>query len=107
MRNLVELPDNPDAHTMTWIMLTVFRNLFTQPSMLLQGNAIYPMGNTLTYTEPLVVPALIAGPVFALTGNPALAHKVALVLLWGLSGWATYAVASGSLASVRRPWSRP
>src|SRR5262245_56811645 len=93
MRSPVELPDNPDARTMTWIMLTVFRNLFTQPAMLLQGNAIYPMGNTLTYTEPPVLPARIAGPIFALTGSAALAHKVSLVLLWGLSGWATYAVA--------------
>ena len=93
MRSAVELPDNPDAHTMTWIMLAVFRNLFTQPATLLQGNAIYPLGNTLTFTEPLVLPALIAGPVFALTGNPVLAHKISLVLLWALSGWATYAVA--------------
>jgi hypothetical protein len=93
MRSPVELPDNPDAHTMTWIMLAVFHNLFAQPAALLQGNAIYPLGNTLTFTEPLVMPALIAGPVFALTRNPVLAHKIALVLLWALSGWATYAVA--------------
>ena len=93
MRSAIELPDNPDAHTMTWIMLAVFHNLLTQPAALLQGNAIYPLGNTLTFTEPLVAPALIAGPVFWLTGNPVLAHKLALVLLWALSGWAMYAVA--------------
>jgi Interleukin-like EMT inducer len=93
MRSPVELPDNPDAHTMTWIMVAVFHNLLTQPAALLQGNAIYPLGNTLTFTEPLVAPALIAGPVFTLTRNPVLAHKIALVLLWALSGWTTYAVA--------------
>jgi hypothetical protein len=93
MRSPVELPDNPDAHAMTWMMLTVFHNLFAHPAELLQGDAFYPMGNSLTYTEPLLVPAVLAGPLFALTGNPVLAHKVSLVLLWALSGWATYAVA--------------
>jgi hypothetical protein len=103
MRRPMELPDNPDAHTMTWIMLAVFRNLFTQPATLLQGNAIYPWGNSLTFIEPLVVPALIAGPVFALTSNPALAHKIALVLLWALSGWAVPRgfLAPGDLGLVR------
>ena len=54
-------------------MLAVFRNLSAQPAALLQRNAIYPLRNTLTYAEPLVVPALVAGPVFQLTGNLALA----------------------------------
>src|SRR5215510_9068508 len=93
MRSPVELPDNPDAHAMTWIMLAVFRDLLTQPAALFQGETFYPMGNSLTYTEPLLVPALVAGPLFALTGNPVQAHKISLLLLWALSGWATYAVA--------------
>src|SRR5262245_2303052 len=86
-------PDTPDAHAMTWIMLAVFRDLLTQPAALFQGETFYPMGNSLTYTEPLLVPALVAGSLFALTGNPVQAHKISLLLLWALSGWATYAVA--------------
>ena len=86
-------PDNPDPRTLTWVTLTVFRNLLTQPGALLHGNAFYPHGLSLTFTEPLVVPALVAGPLHALTGNPILAHNVTLLLFWAFSGWAMYAVA--------------
>lgn len=84
--------DQTDERLFTWVLLSVARNLVTQPTQLLHGNAFYPMGNSLTFAEPLVTPALVAGPVFALTGNPVLAYKVTLLLFWALSGWAMYAV---------------
>ena len=86
-------PDNPDARVLTWAMLTAFRNLVTQPHALLQGNAFYPVGLSLTFSEPLFAPALVAGPLNAITGNPVLAYNVSLILFWALSGWAMYAVA--------------
>ena len=86
-------PDNPDARVLTWAMVTAFRNLVTQPWALLQGNAFYPVGLGLTFSEPLFAPALVAGPIHALTGNPVLAYNVTLILFWALSGWAMYAVA--------------
>ena len=86
-------PDNPDARVLTWAMVTAFRNLVTQPWALLQGNAFYPVGLSLTFSEPLFTPALVAGPLHALTGNPVLAYNVTLILFWALSGWAMYAVA--------------
>ena len=78
------LPDNPDPRTLAWVMLTVFRNLLSQPGALLHGNAFYPVGLSLTFTEPLLTPALVAGPLHWLTGNPVLAYNVTL-LLSGLS----------------------
>jgi hypothetical protein len=42
--------------------------------------------------EPLVTPALVAGPLFWWTGNPYLAYNVTLLLFWAASGWAMYAV---------------
>ena len=86
-------PDNPDARVLTWAMVTAFRNLVTQPHALMQGNAFYPVGLSLTFSEPLFTPALVAGPIHALTGNPVLAYNVTLILFWALSGWAMYAVA--------------
>jgi interleukin-like EMT inducer protein len=86
-------PDNPDPRTLDWVMLTVFRNLATQPGALLHGNAFYPVGLSLTFTEPLLTPALVGGPLHALTGNPVLAYNVTLLLFWAFSGWAMYAVA--------------
>jgi Interleukin-like EMT inducer len=86
-------PDNPDARVLTWAMVTGFRNLLTRPNQLLQGDAFYPVGLSLTFSEPLFAPGLVAGPLHAVTGNPVLAYNVALILFWALSGWAMYAVA--------------
>jgi hypothetical protein len=86
-------PDNPDARVLTWAMITAFRNFVTQPFALMQGNAFYPVGLSLTFSEPLFVPALLAGPINALTGNPVLAYNVTLLVFWVLSGWCMYAVA--------------
>jgi hypothetical protein len=86
-------PDNPDARVLTWAMLTGFRNLLTQPSNLMQGDAFYPVGLSLTFSEPLFTPALVAGPIHAMTGNPVLAYNVALILFWAISGWTMYVVA--------------
>ena len=73
-------------------MPTIFRNLVTQPTLLYQGNAFYPVGNSLTFAESLLTPALIAGPLYIITGNPVLAYNLTLLFLWALSGWAMYAV---------------
>jgi hypothetical protein len=59
----------------------------------MQGSAFYPVGLSLTFSEPLFTPALVAGPIHVLTGNPVFAYNVTLILFWALSGWAMYAVA--------------
>ena len=86
------LPNHHDPRLFGWVMLSIFRNLLREPALLFHGNAFYPFGNTLTYTEPLLTPALVAGPLDALTGNPILAYNLTLLLFWALSGWAMYAV---------------
>ena len=73
-------------------MISVFRNLLTRPYLLLHGSGFYPYGLSLTFAEPLVTPALVAGPLFWWTGNPYLAYNVTLLLFWAASGWAMYAV---------------
>jgi interleukin-like EMT inducer protein len=87
------LPPNGDPRLFSWVLVTIFRNLTTRPALLFHGNAFYPFGNTLSYAEPLLVPALVAGPLHAGTGNPVLAYNVTLLLFWALSGWAMYWVA--------------
>lgn len=86
------LPNNHDPRLYGWVMPTIFRNLLTQPTLLYQGNAFYPVGNSLTFAESLLTPALIAGPLYVITGNPVLAYNLTLLFLWALSGWAMYAV---------------
>ena len=86
------VPDNTDPRLFSWVMISVFRNLLTQPHLLLHGGGFYPHGLSLTFAEPLVTPALVAGPLFWWTGNPYLAYNVTLLLFWAASGWAMYAV---------------
>jgi len=62
----------------------MFRNLVTNPALLFHGNALYLIGSSLALAEPLLVPALMAGPVFVLTQNPVLAYNLTLILFWAL-----------------------
>jgi hypothetical protein len=87
------LPANVDPRLFSWVMLTIFRNLVTDPALLFHGNAFYPMGSSLALAEPLLIPALMAGPLFAVTRNPVLAYNLTLICFWALSGWAMYVVA--------------
>src|SRR5215470_7995963 len=86
------LPDNHDPRLYGLVMPTIFRNLLSQPLLLYHGPAFYPLGNSLTFAESLLTPALIGGPLFFLTRNPVLAYNCTLLLLWALSGWAMYAL---------------
>jgi hypothetical protein len=89
------VPHNTDPRLFSWVMLSVFHNLLARPSLLLHGSAFYPFGSSLTFAEPLLTPALVAGPLHALTGEPYLAYNVTLLLFWAASGWAMYLAALG------------
>jgi hypothetical protein len=89
------VPNNTDPRLFSWVMLSVFHNLLARPSLLLHGSAFYPFGSSLTFAEPLLTPALVAGPLHALTGEPYLAYNVTLLLFWAASGWAMYVAALG------------
>ena len=89
------VPDNTDPRLFSWVMISVFRNLLTRPSLLLHGSGFHPYGSSLTFAEPLVTPALLAGPLYELLGNPYLAYNLTLLLFWAASGWAMYAATYG------------
>jgi Interleukin-like EMT inducer len=86
------VPDVTDTRLFSWVMLSVFRNLLTRPHLLLHGSGFYPFGSSLTFAEPLLTPALVAGPLHAVSGNAWLAYNLTLLLFWAASGWAMYAV---------------
>jgi hypothetical protein len=86
------VPHNTDPRLFGWVMISVFRNLLTRPLFLLHGSGFYPFGSSLTFAEPLLTPALLAGPLHLVTGNPYLAYNLTLLLFWAASGWAMYAV---------------
>jgi Interleukin-like EMT inducer len=78
-------PAHHDPRFFTWVMATMARRLLADPSALFHGNALYPYGETLAFSEPLLVPSLLglAGFVW---GNPVLTYNLLLLALWPLNG---------------------
>ena len=70
----------------TWAMATVWENLFTRPGSMLQGTAFYPYTNSVAFSEHLLVPALMAGPVAAVTGNWTFAYNASVLTALVLGG---------------------
>jgi hypothetical protein len=62
-------PPHHDARVFTWVMASLARRIFTNPWTLFHGNAFYPNGESLAYSEPLMIPTLLGLPGF-LWGNP-------------------------------------
>ncbi len=93
-------PDHHDPRLFTWVMASVARRLLTAPLSLYHGNALYPYGLSLAYSETLLVPALIGLPGFV-WGNPVLTYNLLVLTLWPLNGLAMAWVA------VRLTGSRP
>jgi len=74
----------------TWAMASVWHNLFTQPNAVLQGTAFYPYDNSVAFSEHLLVPALMAGPVAAISGNWTLAYNASIFTALVLAAFFTY-----------------
>src|SRR5687767_2615316 len=54
--------DNGDALLNEWVMAWVAHQLPRAPTELFDGNIFYPARDTLGYSEPLIVPALMGAP---------------------------------------------
>jgi Interleukin-like EMT inducer len=96
-------PPHHDARVFTWVMASLGRRLFEHPLTLFHGNAFYPNGESLAYTEPLLVPTLIGLPGF-LWGNPILTYNLLLLFLWPLNGlamaWVAHALTGSRPAAL-------
>ena len=80
-----------DPPLFTWILSTVASALYEDPSSLFEGGIFYPYGRSISFSEPLILPALlVAAPVEALSGNPILAYNVTLLVFMSLSAWAAW-----------------
>lgn len=85
--------DNADAELNEWAMAWVAHQLPRQPSRLFDGNMFYPERDTLAYSEPLIVPALMGAPLRWLGGSPVLVFNIILILGFALTACAGYALA--------------
>jgi hypothetical protein len=84
--------DNADAELNEWILAWVAHQLPRDPSRLFDGNMFYPERDTLAYSEPLIVPALMGAPMQWLGASPVLVFNIVLVLGFALTAYAGYAL---------------
>ncbi|MGH9173530.1 MAG: hypothetical protein ACRD1H_04190, partial [Vicinamibacterales bacterium] len=94
-----------------WVMRTVQHRLATDPLDLYDSNSFYPFDWSLAYSEEAISTALLAWPVYLLTGNDVLTYNLMLLSAFWLVAFAVYllarelgarpgaAVAAGVLAS--------
>lgn len=84
--------DNADAELNEWIMAWVAHQLPRNPARLFDGNFFYPERDTLAYSEPLIVPALMGAPLAWLGASPVLVFNIVLMLGFALTAYAGYAL---------------
>jgi hypothetical protein len=84
---------NSDVMLNEWIITWIQHQLPRNPLTLFDGNIFYPARNTLAFSEPLIVPALLGSPVRMLGGSPVLVHNLLLLAGLTLSVLAGYALA--------------
>jgi hypothetical protein len=84
--------DNADAELNEWIMAWVAHQLPRSPAHLFDANIFYPERDTLAYSEPLIVPALMGAPLRWLGASPVFVFNIVLILGFALTAWAGYAL---------------
>ncbi|HSC26930.1 MAG TPA: hypothetical protein VLD67_06625 [Vicinamibacterales bacterium] len=89
----LSLNHNADAQLNAWIVSWVAHALPRDPVHLFDANIFYPEPRTLTYSEPLLVPALLGAPVRWAGGSPVLTFNLLLLAGLTLTALAGYAVA--------------
>jgi len=84
------LPDRGDPLFSIWRIAWVAHQIVRDPIHLFDGNIFYPERLTLTYSDSLLLPALISAPFFWLGLPPVLIYNVMLLGAFAASGMATF-----------------
>src|SRR5436190_24245351 len=82
--------DNGDTQLNEWIMAWVAHQLPRAPTRLFAANIFYPAHDTLAFSEPLIVPALLGAPLAWLGASPVLVFNVVMLLGFVLTAVAGY-----------------
>lgn len=81
-----------DSSLIVWILSWVPHALGTNPTTLLGGNVLHPAGRSLLGSEALLSYVVLAGPLYAATGNAVLTANVTALATFALGGWLFYLV---------------
>ena len=78
--------DPADPLMVTWILSWVAHQLPIAPAHIFDANIFYPERNTLAYSETLLVPGLLAAPLYWLGVGPILIYNLVFLSGFALSG---------------------
>ena len=84
--------DNADSELNEWILAWVQHTLPRAPLRLFQANIFYPANDSLAFSEPLIVPAILGAPIAWLGGSPVLVFNLLMITGFALSALAGYAL---------------
>jgi hypothetical protein len=101
VRHLDYVPDLGDPLFSMWRVGWVNHQLFTDPRHLFDANIFYPERLTLTLSDPIVLPALMAAPLLAIGIHPVVVYNLMLVSAFWFSGIAVYLLVERLTASPR------
>jgi hypothetical protein len=102
VRHPYSVPDYADPLFSIWRMAWVQHQLLTDPSHLFDANIFYPEPLTLTFSDPIILPALMQAPLTAIGVPPAVSYNVLFLIAIWASGVATYLLVE---RLTRSPWS--
>ena len=80
--------DNGDTVLHEWILAWDAHQFLANPLHLFDANIFYPERQTLAYSDPLFVQAVLAAPVIWAGGSPVLAYNLVLLAGFVFTGWA-------------------
>jgi hypothetical protein len=84
--------NNADAQLNEWILAWVQHTLPRAPLRLFQANIFYPADDSLAFSEPLIVPAILGAPIAWLGGSPVLVFNLLTIAGFALSALGGYAL---------------
>ena len=93
VRNLDSVPDLGDPLFSMWRISWVVHQLAADPMHLFDANIFYPAKGTLTYSDSIILPAMMAWPFLATGVHPVLVYNLLFLSGFVLSGIATYVLA--------------
>ena len=97
------VPDRGDPLFSMWRMAWVRHQILADPRHLFDANIFYPLTGTLTYSDSMILPALVSAPLAWVGVHPVVAYNIALLGAFVLSGlsayWLTRDLGAGRLAA--------
>src|SRR5215813_1072485 len=84
------LNDNADTQLNEWILAWIAHQLPRAPLHLFEANIFYPAHDSLAFSEPLVVPALMGAPLAWAGASPVLVYNLDLIAGFALTAFATF-----------------